>query len=198
MEKTKISKIVIICIVISLISTSFIFSADATVQYTGVNVVSVKQARTNWCWAACAEVSGKNVYPGSTRTQYNVVTYIKGRSSINEGGAISEGAKGSRYVAYDKKSYGYTSSKWSFSQITASLNKGYAVQAGAGYYTDNNRNGGHRVVIYGTQFIDNSSGNFYYIDYFDPWDATTHHCTYSDFCDGSYNDRRYDQTVYVK
>lgn len=54
------------------------------------------------------------------------------------------------------------------------------------------------VVIYGTQFIDNSSGNFYYIDYFDPWDATTHHCTYSDFCDGSYNDRRYDQTVYVK
>ena len=44
MEKTKISKIVIICIVISLISTSFIFSADATVQYTGVNVVSVKQA----------------------------------------------------------------------------------------------------------------------------------------------------------
>lgn len=103
MEKTKISKIVIICIVISIISTSFIFSADATVQYTGVNVVSVKQARTNWCWAACAEVSGKNVYPGSTRTQYNVVTYIKGRSSINEGGSISESAKGSQYVAYDKK-----------------------------------------------------------------------------------------------
>ena len=76
--------------------------------------------------------------------------------------------------------------------------KGYAVQAGAGYYSGNVRNGGHMVVIYGTQFIDNSSGISNYIDYLDPWDATPHHCKFTDFCNGNYNSRKYDQTVYVK
>lgn len=44
---------------------------------------------------------------------------------------------------------------------------------------------------------DGASGTNYYIDYIDPWDKQAHHVTYSEFCDGSYNGRKYDGTVYA-
>lgn len=199
MIKRIINFFICLCLTITCVY-SFDIITNATVQYDGVNINSVKQAKTNWCWAACAEMAGKNVYSGSSRTQYSVVQHLKGTSSEkcpNATGSISDSAKGSQYVAYNKKTFISTASKWSFSQIGVSLRKGYAVQAGAGYYSNDKRTGGHMVIIYGTEFIDNSSGIFYYINYIDPWDGKAHNCTYSSFCNGSYNSRKYDQTIYV-
>ncbi|MGN0601162.1 MAG: papain-like cysteine protease family protein [Oscillospiraceae bacterium] len=199
MKKKIISILICICLTITY-SPSFNIITNATVQYDGVNVNVVKQAKSQWCWAACAEMAGKNVYPSSKRTQYTVVKYIKGSSSNsypNVTGTIANSATGSQYVAYNRKTFKSTASKWSFSKIVSSMRKGYAVEAGAGYYSNGKRNGGHVVVISGTQFVDNSSGTFYYIDYIDPWDGSFHHCTYSSFCNGTYNSRKYDQTIYV-
>ena len=53
------------------------------------------------------------------------------------------------------------------------------------------------VIVYGVQFINNSSGLSYYVDYKDPIEGSNHHCTYEQFCNGGYNGRKYDQTVYV-
>lgn len=191
-----IKKIIIFLLTLLLCFIPLANSVNATTQFHGVNIIGVVQAKSNWCWAACAEVCGKNVYPSSTRTQYSVVTFIK-ESTINEAGTLDESARGSQYVAYNNKTYSYTYSTWNFSQIVNSLKNGYAVQAGAGYYSGGLRTGGHMVVIYGTQFIDNSSGLLNYIDYFDPWDGTRHHCLFSEFCNGNYNNRIYDQTVFV-
>lgn len=73
----------------------------------------------------------------------------------------------------------------------------YAVTAAAGYYSNGVRTGGHMVVICATQFIDNSSGSTYYIDYIDPSDGKRYHMQYSDFCNGTTTGRIYDGSVYI-
>ncbi len=66
--------------------------------------------------------------------------------------------------------------------------------ASAGYYNDNNiRNGGHAVVITGYYI---SANNEQSLVYSDPWDLTSHTCTYTEFCNGTYNSRRYDGTCH--
>lgn len=189
------------CASLVLIAAMLCLPAFATVQTEGVNINGVIQAKTNWCWAACAEITGKAVYPASTRTQYNVVNHLKGsllESYPNVSGSIEDSASGSKYVANNTKNFVSIAYKWNFSQIASSLSHGYPVQAGAGYYNGVIRNGGHVVVIYMTQFIDNSSGMEHYINYFDPWDGTNHYCTLDAFSNGSYNGRKYDQTIYVQ
>ena len=175
-------------------------TAFATVQTEAVDIDGVTQSKSKWCWAACAEITGKAVYPSSSRDQYDVVKYLKGTSSTpypNSSGSIQDSATGSEYAAYNTKDFTSKASKWNFSQIATSLSRGNPVQAGAGYYSGSTRNGGHVVVVCMTQFIDDSSGIEYYIDYYDPWDGTSHHCTLDAFSDGSYNGRKYDQTIYV-
>jgi hypothetical protein len=175
-------------------------TAFATVQTESADITGVKQAKTNWCWAACAEMAGTSVYPSSSRDQYDVVEHLKGTSSTphpNVSGSIRDSANGSEYVTHNNINFTSKSSKWNFSQIATSLSHGNPVQAGAGYYDGSTRNGGHVVVIYMTQFIDGTSGTETYIDYLDPWDGASHHCSLDAFSDGSYNGRKYDQTIYV-
>lgn len=172
----------------------------ATVQTESVRVTAVIQKKSNWCWAACAEMAGVVVHPASPLKQTDVVKHLKRTEEENYpnvSGKIEDCAAGAQYVARDLVKFDSIDAPWNFSQIAMSLAKGYPVQAAAGYYTGNTRNGGHVVVIYMTQFIDNSAGTSYYIDYCDPWDGTTHHCTLSSFLDGSYNSRKYDKTAYV-
>lgn len=174
--------------------------AYATIQTESVSVTAVIQAKSNWCWAACAQMAGRAMYPTSTRTQYSVVYYLKHTSSENYPnvpGSISDSAIGSGYVTYNNVTFNSTASAWNFSQIATSLSNGYPVQAGAGYYSGGIRTGGHVVVIYTTQFIDVTGTFEYYIDYLDPWDGSRNHCTFASFSNGSYNSRIYDQTIYV-
>lgn len=152
----------------------------------------VVQAETNWCWAACAEMAGKNVYPASSRTQASVVEYVFG-TQVNETGSRIQGAQGSQYVADNRKSFSYVDARWSYSQIVEAINKGYVVQASVGYYdeTGTRRLGGHRLIIYATSFGSTLS-------YYDPGDGTTDTCTYSEFCYGGYaSNAKFDGVVYV-
>lgn len=185
------------CIYAVLIIAILLPSLSVNAQIESVSVTAVQQAKSNWCWAACAEMSGKVVYSSSTRTQYNVVNYLKGSLFVpypNSTGSIEESASGSQYVAHNTKTFTSTDSKWIFPQIESSLADGYPVQAGAGYYTNGVRNGGHVVVIKKTESTNSNA----YIDYVDPWDGATYHCSYLSFCDASFNGRKYDQTIYVE
>lgn len=112
----------------------------------------------------------------------------------NVGGSLSDSEDGSEYVTYDTKNFSYSSSKWTMSKIrTEIMSNTRPIQAGAGYYNSSGqRNGGHMVVINGTYTVGFGDS----IHYLDPWDATEHWVTYTAFCDGSYNGRKYDQTVW--
>ena len=175
--------------------------AFATVQTDSVPITGVKQAKSKWCWAACAEIVGKAVYPSTNRTQFDFVSRYKGTLANpypnEKSGTLAESAGGSQYVAYDKVKFDSIEGVWSFSKFVDSIAHGYPVQAAGGYYTNGKRTGGHMVVVYMTQFTDNLSGSNCYIDYYDPWEDISHHCTYNSFCNGSYNTRIYDQTVYA-
>ena len=195
----RLKRLPIVFLLALLMLSSFNITTFAA-QTISVKITGVKQAKDNWCWAACAEMAGKCVYSSSNRTQYSVVNHLKGTSSNaypDVSGSIGNSATGSEYVAYNKKTFRGTSSIWTYGHITQSLVDGYPVQAAAGYYQGNKRNGGHVVVIYMTQMVDSSSGTKNYVTYLDPADKKTYHCTYSSFCDGSYNERKYDQTAYV-
>ncbi len=191
----------IFCLTLILSIVTVGSTSHAVVQSESVYVKGVKQAKGNWCWAACAEMMGKTVYSSSTRDQYSVVKYLKGtllESYPDKTGSMQECALGSQYVAYSKETFKSTASTWNFSEIATSISKGYPVTAAAGYYENGERDGGHDVVIVATRFTDDASGSQYYIDYKDPWDNSTHHCTFSSFKNGSYNGRKYDKTIYVK
>lgn len=106
-------------------------------------------------------------------------------------GTLTDSVNGSQYVTEGTAKFNSIKSAWSFSKIVESIMRGYPVQAASGHYINGKRNGGHMVIIYMTQFVDNASGTY------DPLDGTSHHCTYNSFCNGSYNNAYYDQTVYV-
>ena len=83
----------------------------------------------------------------------------------------------------------------SFSTIKTHIQNGNPIQAAAGYYIGSTRCGGHVVVIKGVYFASATSTK--YIQYVDPANGNTYSCTYTAFCNGSYNGRKYDQTVFV-
>lgn len=175
-------------------------TAKAISSTTSVSITGVRQAMDQWCWAACAEIIGKTVFSGSTRTQFDVVNLLKRTDENpwpNVGGLPSDGAAGASYVAFYNKNFMGEYETLNFSEITYSLAKGYAVSTSGGYYESGERVGGHAVVVYMTQFIEYGAQTTYRVTYYDPWDGTTHTCSYEEFCDGTYNSRIYDRSVYV-
>ncbi len=68
--------------------------------YAGELFVSpVRQAMSNWCWAACDQMAGDYEIQGSARTQYDVAQYVLG-SQVNLGANIAQIAQGAEYVTY--------------------------------------------------------------------------------------------------
>jgi len=176
---------------------------DQTKALTGnktLDVKQIKQEKSNWCWAACSEMAGRYIcgYPFlgiGYRSQSDIVKYVKG-STADLPGSLADSAKGSKYASKDKYTYYYESKVWSWSDLRGEIDNNRTVQLGAGYYENQIRRGGHMVILTGWTF--NSSSNRYYIYYNDPWDGTQQFCEYSAFLDGSFNGRKYDQTVYYR
>ena len=152
-------------------------------------VTPVRQAMSEWCWAACAEMVGTYEEPGSTRNQWDVVMYVKG-AHVNVPGSLADSVAGSEFVCYFLSSFGYTFSAFSLSQITTMIDTYQnPLSTGCGYYNQNNqRVGGHMLVVTGV------NGNN--IKVIDPWDSTWEWVSYNFYLSG-YGGRRYDQTVYT-
>lgn len=91
----KFSAVIIMTFMLSMLMAS---NALAISQSKVLAVKSVQQAKSNWCWAACAEMAGKYVYAYSIRDQWDVVDYVKTGctgSYPNEAGTLRESEKGS-------------------------------------------------------------------------------------------------------
>ena len=172
----KVCRAIVCVTVIAGIASAIPFVSNAVVQTTSCEIDGVLQRRNDWCWAACAEICGKTSNEDSDRTQADVVAYICGDAEV-QWGSISDASDGATYVAYGYDLWQSTSSTKSFSAITQYIAAGHPVATGI------NDDGDHMVVVYITQYIDNSSGVFYYLDYYDPYNGRTIHITYDDFCD---------------
>ena len=181
------------CIALLLIM-QFMLSTSALIQFDGVSVTRVTQAKSAWCWAACSEMMGKAMYNSSPSTQYDVAFWLKGTESEyypNVGGTLNDTADGSDIIS-EYSYYFITDSILSYSDLVAEMKSDQPVIAGLhGTLTS------HMVVINGTELRDDSSGTSLYVYYIDPWDGTSHICLYSALCDGSYNGYSYTASVRV-
>ena len=192
MVKRRLRNVMLFMTVLMMCSSSL---SSISTSAAELSISIVTQAKTEWCWAASAEMAGKYAYSSSTRDQWDVVNHVHGTifdSYPNKSGSIANSASGSKHMTHNTKTFSYIASAYTISQIRTSINtNSKPLQAGAGYYNSNgNRNGGHMVVISGVT----STGET--ITYLDPWDGTKHTCTLTAFGDASYNGRKYDQTVY--
>lgn len=82
-----------------------------------LGVTPVVQAKSNWCWAASADMAG-GYNPRGTRTQYDVVKYVKGGlfdSYPDVPGSPVDAAKGAKYASYDAKVFYYQYSAFTLS-----------------------------------------------------------------------------------
>lgn len=136
-------------------------------------VQRVQQAKSNWCWAAGAEMVGayKTTYP---KDQWAIVGFIYGTSYPNVAGSISNVVSGVEYASNytkDARSSAFISLTSLTNEISA---KQHPVLIRIGW---SNSNSGHVVVASGYNGSD--------IKIIDPWENTaTQYYTYSSLANG--------------
>lgn len=192
--RKRISLVVCIVLTVVLAFTVSVFAYSSEVHH--ILVTPVVQAKTNWCWAACAEMAGKYMYSVSNRSQYDVVNYIKGTPGDlypDVAGSIAETATGANYITYSNHSFSSIGMPFSFDAAHAALGNHHPVLAGCAHFTGT----GHMVTIYNTVKVIDAGVTYTYVNYYDPADGNGYVCTYSDFCDGTYNGYSYVETCYV-
>lgn len=154
----------------------------------------VIQDKSNWCWAASAE--NAIIWEMSpTRDQWDAVYHIKGwllNPYPNVSGSIFDSRDAAEYISKNTEEYIATESSKSFAFVSEQVYNSHPVINGAGYYSSGVRNGGHATVIVGWS---NATGTNR-ITYYDSITDTRETCTFTAFCNGTYNSRRYDQTCY--
>lgn len=168
--------------------------ARASVINSVAPIPIVKQAKSNWCWAASAEMFGKGVLSSSTRTQYTIARSVKG-SEVNERATYLECLKACRYASSNVKPLILTADQPGFNEIVKRVAKGegiFTVLAKEGTNLE------HAVVVSATQFIDGSSGTEYNIDYIDPYYGISYHCSYDSFCNGHCQNMKFSRMIYTK
>ncbi len=186
-------------LVLSMVTVITISIVVSRVQATLIDKNFVPQEKTKWCWAASAENSVRAVRT-PTHSQKEAVKKIKGtviNPYPNKGGTVQETADAAEYISNYKLDYFGVSTALSFSALNRQNAYGYAPVIIGGNYTDI-RTGGHAVILVdcytigGTQFI-----QYYECDKFNAIGGEgLRRCSYNDFCNGRYNGRIYDQTVY--
>lgn len=86
---------------------SFLISGlcvGATYRNYEVNFIHFPQAKTNWCWAASAQSSGRHACSASTKTQAEIVMHTLG-SLDNETATIFMTADAASYAANNTVTY---------------------------------------------------------------------------------------------
>lgn len=158
----------------------------------------VPQAKTNWCWAATAQ--NANIWEKNTeRDQWSAVHQLKGSNTNpypDAPGSLADSVAASEFISYGLDKYDKVETSKSYKFLVNKINQQHCVSLGAGYYNFwGRRVGGHIVLMCGYTTINSSNA----IRYYDSGDGGSMHiCTYSDFCDGDYNGRKYDGTVFHK
>jgi len=186
----KVAKVVISIILLLSVLATTAYAGDYTFGFLSENGFQ-QQEQSLWCWVASARNSVR-FEKTILRSQKSAVKKIKG-SVIDRDGTITEIEQAAEYISYGTEDYDAIEKNLSFSNLKSQVKRGNVTIACAGYYDSNNkRNGGHAVAI--TGYLENAQNN--YINYFDPLDGVSYMCSYAEFCDGSFNKRKYDFTVY--
>ncbi len=151
----------------------------------------VPQQYSLWCWAASAQNVAKVEYPTSTRSQTDIVTYVKG-SAVNTWATHLQTKQAAEYACYNNKSFTIVFSGLSYAFLSDLIYNGHPIIAflSAGAFQV-----GHYVLLIGWGISDlNENLVFYY----DPANGGSYeYCTYLEFLSGSYNGMAYNTSFYT-
>lgn len=154
-------------IVVLLLLLAFILIAPVSTLADTLYVPVVRQAKSNWCWAACAEMVGRYEESGSTRSQWDVVMHVKGTSD-NVVGTAEETALGAAFVCYNVSSFVATHRAFNEADIQDTINRaGNPLVVGIVW---GGIGGGHMMVVDGydsgqVRVIDPADGSTRWMSY---------------------------------
>ena len=155
-------------------------------------VVSEKQEKSNWCWAASSRALARQ--EGKvTKSQTDAVIYIKGKN-VNDMASLQEYEKAAEY--YSGKNFSTMVTPMTYPQITKMLDDGHLVGTNCGYYLGNYRYSGHSLYIVG--YNNNDGQNL--VVFVDPKDGNSDRLTYEKFCKRTLENgsiMKYEQTIYA-
>ena len=158
-------------VLVSFVAGLMILFSASAVNAGTLSVQRVEQAKTNWCWAASAEMVGTYNTTSNLR-QYEIVYYFHGESYPNVGGTRQQIATGINYSSNYTKS-AYTSNFFTLSSIKSNIDKAHPFVI----WIDWNSGGSHAVVGAGY------SGSSVYV--IDPWPGISNrYYTYSSLQNG--------------
>lgn len=124
-------------------------TVQAAYQTLGVNLV--RQAKSNWCWAACIEMSAS--YLGYTdHDQWDIVNHVKGTildKYPNKQGSTSDYAEGMEYATDGSYTLTRSSGVISIDSLADYIESHIPVHISLGTYNSSGtRTSGHGEVIY--------------------------------------------------
>lgn len=93
-----------------------VFNSGGSLYITELPVNRTRQSKDNWCWAACSEMVG-GYEVNNYRTQSDIVEYIKGSSSIDEGGTNDEIRRSVDYASRNSKVSYIQNSPFSYEKV---------------------------------------------------------------------------------
>ncbi len=165
-------------------------SITAYAAYVTLSVPNIQQAKSQWCWAACVEMSA-NYLGYDTYDQWDIVNHVFGTTSNpypDKPGGDAENNKGMKYATSNSYKTVFSTSLLSISSMNTEMTNKRPIIMAWGYYTNGKRTGGHENVIYA---VDTSTK---YLKLQDP-DGTSNTVSYSSLTSSS--TRKYDQTYKI-
>ncbi len=186
----KIAKVVISIVLLVSLLVIPVYAEDYTFGFLSEYGFQ-QQKQSQWCWVACARNSVR-FERTILRSQKSAVEKIKG-DVVNETGTINEIRRAAEYISYDNEDYVAIKKSFSFENLKQQIKRGNITITCCGRYNQNgDKIGGHAVVV--TGYLENEQNNYIY--YFDPFDGVSYTCSYTEFCNGTLNNMKYEATVY--
>ena len=184
-------KRIVITVIMSILLLSTSVKAYVPPGVTGYTIYAgyVPQEYSKWCWAASAQNAAKVEYPSSTRTQSDIVNYVKGNTA-NTTATHAQTKIAANYACYNTKSFS-NAGMFYYSVLSDLIYNGHPVIAflSAGLIQP-----GHYVLFIGWG-ISESNESLIYL--YDPANGGSYQCySYYGLCSGAYYNMPYNHSIY--
>lgn len=143
--------------VIWIIACMFCGGITAYAAYSSLGVSLVRQAKSQWCWAACLEMSSH--YLGYTDyDQWDIVKKVKGTKSNpypNKAGGASDYNEGMKFATKDNYTTTRSSGTISISTMNRYMDNHVPLIIAIGSYSGGTRKSGHANVVFAVDKANN-------------------------------------------
>ncbi|MBR6293175.1 MAG: hypothetical protein IKR54_01165 [Lachnospiraceae bacterium] len=154
------------------------------------------QALSNWCWVASAENAVRwEIHGIPDRNQWSTVYhYVNNPYNPypNITGDIYCSADAAAYMTYYQHIYIAVEAPMSYEFLAEQLYYSHPVICHSGHYQNGVRDYGHAVLVCGWSNGNNQENVIYY----DQLTKQYNTCSYTSYCNGSYNGKIYEWTAF--